>query len=94
MTERTASRETTQQQIAKKLEKLVAERTALGEAFEAYLHGTLTSGECSTLVDVVLQQFVQEAHVSPRSVALLEVVADAVAQLANREAAGAPSADH
>jgi hypothetical protein len=74
------------QRIRKKLETLVEERTALGEAFEAYVKGTLTSSDCSTLVDLVLRQFVEDAKVSPRNVALLEVVADAVAQVANREA--------
>jgi hypothetical protein len=75
------------QRIMERLERLVADRTALGEAFEAYIKGSLTSTDCITLVDAVLREFVEAANVSPRNAVLLDVVTDAVAQLANRDLA-------
>jgi hypothetical protein len=73
------------QRLMKRFERLIAERTALGDAFEAYIKGSLTSSDCITLVDAVLREFVEAAQVSPRNAVLLDVVTDAVAQLANRE---------
>lgn len=70
------------ERIRKKLDRLVEERTASGNAFDAYIKGTLTSSDCSTLVEVVLRQFEEDGG---RDAVLLEVVADAVAQVANRE---------
>jgi hypothetical protein len=87
MEETTSTAGAARQQIMKRLERLVEERAALGEAFEAYIKGSLTSTDCITLVDAVLREFVEVAKVSPRNAALLDVVTDAVAQLANRDVA-------
>jgi hypothetical protein len=73
------------ERIMKRLESLIEERTALGQAFDAYIKGSLTSTDCITLVDAVLREFVQSADVSPRNAVLLDVVTDAVAQLANHD---------
>jgi hypothetical protein len=76
-----------QEQIVKRLEALVRERSASVAAFDAYMKGTLTSADCSTLVDVVLRRLREEAKVGDRDLAMLDLVADAVAQLANRDEA-------